>query len=49
MRDEPLDDIAWRRGPGKGNRVDEAPLPAEVGAPLARYLRDGRPTGKALA
>lgn len=44
-----LDDIAWRQGViavrGKGNRVDQVPLPADVGGPLARYLRDGRPAG----
>ena len=44
-----LDDIAWRQGVitvrGKGNRVDQVPLPADVGAPLARYLRCGRPAG----
>ena len=42
-----LDDIAWRQGVitvrGKGNRADQVPLPADVGGPLARYLRDGRP------
>ena len=42
-----LDDIAWRQGVitvrGKGNRSDQVPLPADVGGPLARYLRDGRP------
>lgn len=42
-----LEDIAWRRGVitvrGKGNRSDQVPLPADVGGPLARYLRDGRP------
>jgi integrase/recombinase XerD len=46
-----LDDIAWRQGVvtvrGKGNRVDRVPLPADVGGPLARYLRDGRPAGTA--
>ena len=46
-----LDDIAWRQGivtvRGKGNRVDQVPLPADVGGPLARYLRDGRPAGTA--
>jgi len=44
-----LDDIAWRQGTvtvrGKGNRADQVPLPADVGGPLARYLRDGRPAG----
>src|SRR5258708_2113863 len=46
-----LDDIAWRHGVitvrGKRNRVDQVPLPADVGGPLARYLRDGRPAGTA--
>jgi len=46
-----LDDIAWRQGiitvRGKGNRADQVPLPADVGGPLARYLRDGRPAGTA--
>jgi integrase/recombinase XerD len=44
-----LDDIAWRQGTvtvrGKGNRADQVPLPFDVGGPLARYLRDGRPAG----
>jgi integrase/recombinase XerD len=44
-----LDDIAWRQGVitvrGKGNRSDQVPLPADVGRPLACYLRDGRPDG----
>jgi integrase/recombinase XerD len=42
-----LDDISWRQGVitvrGKRNRADQVPLPADVGGPLARYLRDGRP------
>src|SRR5208282_5443048 len=42
-----LDDIAWRQGTvtvrGKGNRIEQVPLPCDVGGPLARYLRDGRP------
>ena len=46
-----LDDIAWRQGVitvrGKGNRVGQVPLPADVGGPLARYLRDARPGGTA--
>jgi site-specific recombinase XerD len=46
-----LDDIAWRQGVitvrGKGNRADQVPLPPDVGGPLARYLRDGRPAGTA--
>ena len=32
---------------GKGNRFDQVPLPADVGGPLARYLRDARPAGTA--
>jgi len=46
-----LDDIAWRQGVitvrGKGNRAGQVPLPADVGGPLARYLRDARPGGTA--
>jgi integrase/recombinase XerD len=46
-----LEDIAWRQGiitvRGKANRSDQVPLPADVGGPLARYLRDGRPAGTA--
>ena len=42
-----LDDIDWRRGElailGKGNRSERLPLPAEVGAATAAYLRRGRP------
>ena len=42
-----LDDIDWRRGElailGKGNRAERLPLPAEVGAAIATYLRRGRP------
>jgi site-specific recombinase XerD len=41
-----LDEIDWRRGEltvrGKG-RVLRLPLPADVGAAIAAYLRDGRP------
>jgi integrase/recombinase XerD len=41
-----LDDIDWRRGEivvrGKG-RAQRLPLPADVGAAIAAYLRDGRP------
>jgi site-specific recombinase XerD len=44
-----LDDIDWRRGEvtvtGKGNRAERLPLPADVGAAIVAYLRDGRPTG----
>jgi integrase/recombinase XerD len=43
-----LDDIGWRRGEisilGKGNRGERLPLPADVGAAIAAYLRRGRPT-----
>jgi integrase/recombinase XerD len=42
-----LDDIDWRRGEitvnGKGSRVERLPLPADVGAVIAAYLRRGRP------
>jgi site-specific recombinase XerD len=42
-----LDDIDWRRGDivvlGKGNRAERLPLPADVGAAIAAYLRHGRP------
>lgn len=42
-----LDDIDWRRGEltitAKGNRSEMLPLPADVGAAIAEYLRHGRP------
>lgn len=42
-----LGDIDWRHGEltitGKGNRAERLPLPADVGAALAVYLRRGRP------
>ena len=42
-----LDDIDWRAGElvisGKGGREDRLPLPADVGAAIASYLRRGRP------
>lgn len=42
-----LDDIDWRAGllvvAGKGGRRDRLPLPADVGAAIAGYLRHGRP------
>jgi integrase len=42
-----LDDIDWRSGElairGKGNRAERLPLPTEVGAAIAAYLRHGRP------
>jgi len=43
-----LGDIDWRAGvlliAGKGGRVDQLPLPAEVGEAIAAYLVDGRNT-----
>jgi site-specific recombinase XerD len=42
-----LDDVDWRHGEiavtGKGNRAERLPLPADVGAAISGYLRDGRP------
>ena len=42
-----LDDISWRAGEtgirGKGGQYDVLPLPADVGAAIADWLRDGRP------
>jgi site-specific recombinase XerD len=42
-----LDDLDWRAGQvvvrGKGGRRDVLPLPVDVGAALAGYLRRGRP------
>jgi len=42
-----LDDIDWHAGQfavrGKGNRVERLPLPVDVGAAVAGYLRRGRP------
>ena len=42
-----LDDIDWEAGlitvQGKGKRVAQMPLPAEVGAAIADYLSKGRP------
>lgn len=42
-----LDDIGWRAGEigirGKGGGYDVLPLPADAGAALAAWLRDGRP------
>jgi integrase/recombinase XerD len=41
-----LDDIGWRAGEvgirGKGGRYDVLPLPADAGAAVAAWLRDGR-------
>lgn len=43
-----LDDIDWRSAElvvrGKGGREDRLPLPADVGAAIAAYLRRGRPS-----
>lgn len=42
-----LDDIDWRSGEivvrGKGRTVERLPLPSDVGAAIAAYLRRGRP------
>jgi site-specific recombinase XerD len=42
-----LEDLDWRSGEvlvhGKGRRLARMPLPPEVGAAIAAYLRDGRP------
>jgi len=42
-----LDDISWRSAEigirGKGGRYDVLPLPADAGAAVAAWLRDGRP------
>ena len=42
-----LDDINWRAGEigirGKGGQYDVLPLPADAGAAVAAWLRDGRP------
>lgn len=42
-----LDDIDWRHGQftvvGKGNRSEQLPLPADVGAAITAWLRRGRP------
>jgi site-specific recombinase XerD len=43
-----LGEIDWRRGEitvlGKGSRAERLPLPADVGAAIATYLRRGRPS-----
>ena len=45
-----LDDIDWRAGElvihGKGGREDQLPLPTDVGAAIASYLRCGRPASE---
>src|SRR5262250_2418364 len=42
-----LEDLDWRTGlitvHGKGGRVDQLPLPVDVGEAIAGYLRRGRP------
>lgn len=42
-----LDDINWRAGEivvrGKGRTEERLPLPSDVGAAIAAYLREGRP------
>ncbi|MGB0094238.1 MAG: site-specific integrase [Solirubrobacteraceae bacterium] len=42
-----LDDVDWRAGEilirGKGSRIDQLPVPVDVGEALAAYLRHGRP------
>ena len=42
-----LEDLDWRAGQitvhGKADRVDALPIPADVGAAIAAYLRRGRP------
>jgi site-specific recombinase XerD len=42
-----LEDVDWQAGTltihGKGNRIDQLPLPVDVGQALVDYLRDGRP------
>jgi site-specific recombinase XerD len=42
-----LEDLDWRAGQitvrGKGHRIDQLPLPTDVGAAIAGYLRRGRP------
>ena len=42
-----LGDVDWRQGVltvrGKGSALDELPVPADVGAAMANYVRHGRP------
>jgi len=42
-----LDDVDWRAGKltirGKGGRIDQLPLPVEVGEAITAYLRGARP------
>lgn len=46
-----LEDIRWQAGEirvrGKGSRLDRLPLPPDVGAAVAAYLRRGRPRSTA--
>lgn len=48
-----VDDLDWRAGDvlirGKGRRSERLPLPADVGAAVASYLRRGRPRSKCRA
>jgi len=48
-----LDDIDWRAGDllvrGKGRRNERLPLPGDVGAAVAGYLRKGRPHAETRA
>lgn len=48
-----LDDIDWRAGQvlvrGKGGRLEQLPLPGDVGAAVADYLRHGRPRAASRA
>lgn len=47
-----LEDIDWRTGTvtihGKAGRLDQLPLPAEVGEAIAAYLRHARPSDTVL-
>lgn len=47
-----LEDIDWRAGAitihGKAGRLDQLPLPAEVGEAIAAYLRHARPPGTTM-
>lgn len=48
-----LDDLRWRDGEvvvrGKSRRTDRIPLPVDVGAAVAEYLRAARPTAQTRA
>lgn len=48
-----LQDVDWQEGTlairGKGRRTDLMPLPRELGAALAEYLRHGRPQSRSRA